>query len=85
MDAPGDKGMVGQWHRPGDALRETQARIESILRLDYETFVNASFFLRTNPTARQLLSGAGGKMVGKNQHQGAAYVFTRSGSTPPSR
>ena len=27
-------------------LRETQARIESILRLDYETFVNASFFLQ---------------------------------------
>jgi len=27
-------------------LRETQARIQSILRLDYETFVNASFFLQ---------------------------------------
>ncbi len=27
-------------------LRETQARIEQILRLDYETFVNASFFLQ---------------------------------------
>lgn len=27
-------------------LRETQARIESTLRLDYETFVNASFFLQ---------------------------------------
>ncbi len=27
-------------------LRETQARIESILRMDYETFVNASFFLQ---------------------------------------
>ena len=26
-------------------LRETQARIEQILRLDYETFVNAAFFL----------------------------------------
>ncbi len=26
--------------------RDTQARIESILRLDYETFVNASFFLQ---------------------------------------
>ena len=26
--------------------RETQARIEHILRLDYETFVNASFFLQ---------------------------------------
>jgi exonuclease SbcC len=26
--------------------RETQARIEQILRLDYETFVNASFFLQ---------------------------------------
>jgi exonuclease SbcC len=27
-------------------LRETQARIEETLRLDYETFVNASFFLQ---------------------------------------
>ncbi len=27
-------------------LRETQARIEAILRLDYDTFVNASFFLQ---------------------------------------
>ncbi len=27
-------------------LRETQARIEQILRLDYETFVNVSFFLQ---------------------------------------
>lgn len=27
-------------------LRETQSRIESILRLDYETFVNAAFFLQ---------------------------------------
>ena len=26
--------------------RETQARIEDILRLDYETFINASFFLQ---------------------------------------
>ena len=28
------------------ALRETQAKIENILRMDYETFVNASFFLQ---------------------------------------
>jgi len=27
-------------------LRETQARIESILRMDYDTFINASFFLQ---------------------------------------
>jgi exonuclease SbcC len=27
-------------------IRETQARIEQILRLDYETFVNAAFFLQ---------------------------------------
>ena len=26
--------------------RDTQARIEQTLRLDYETFVNASFFLQ---------------------------------------
>ncbi len=28
------------------SLRETQARIEQILRLDYETFINVSFFLQ---------------------------------------
>jgi len=28
------------------SLRETQSRIESVLRMDYETFVNASFFLQ---------------------------------------
>ncbi len=28
------------------SLRETQARIEQTLRLDYETFINASFFLQ---------------------------------------
>ncbi len=40
-------GLTGAW-RPltEHSLRETQARIESILRLDYETFVNASFFLQ---------------------------------------
>jgi exonuclease SbcC len=30
----------------GDSLRNTQALIEHTLRLDYETFVNASFFLQ---------------------------------------
>ncbi|MCJ7432434.1 MAG: SMC family ATPase, partial [Anaerolineales bacterium] len=30
------------------STRETQARIEQILRLDYETFINASFFLQGN-------------------------------------
>ncbi|MBI4730840.1 MAG: AAA family ATPase [Chloroflexi bacterium] len=28
------------------SLRETQARVEQILRLDYETFINVSFFLQ---------------------------------------
>lgn len=37
----------GQW-RPltEKTTRETQARIEQTLRLDYETFINASFFLQ---------------------------------------
>ena len=30
------------------STRETQARIEQTLRLDYETFINASFFLQGN-------------------------------------
>lgn len=46
--------------------RETQARIQSILRLDYETFVNASFFLQgkadtfsqQRPTDRKRILGS---------------------------
>jgi exonuclease SbcC len=47
-------------------LRDTQARIEQILRLDYETFVNVSFFLQGRadqfaqqpPTRRKEILGA---------------------------
>ena len=47
-------------------LRDTQARIEHILRLDYETFVNVSFFLQGRadqfaqqpPTRRKEILGA---------------------------
>ena len=39
--------LAGAW-KPltGSTLRETQERIESTLRMNYETFVNASFFLQ---------------------------------------
>jgi DNA repair protein SbcC/Rad50 len=48
------------------ALRDTQARIEQILRLDYDTFVNVSFFLQGRadqfaqqpPTRRKEILGA---------------------------
>lgn len=37
----------GKWKTlTGHTLRDTQAQIEHTLRLDYETFVNASFFLQ---------------------------------------
>ncbi len=37
----------GNWHPLTErSMRETQARIEQTLRLDYETFINASFFLQ---------------------------------------
>src|SRR5689334_16462047 len=40
-------GLEGTWRPLTErTLRETQARIESILHLDYDTFVNASFFLQ---------------------------------------
>ena len=47
-------------------LRDTQARIEHILRLDYDTFVNVSFFLQGRadqfaqqpPTRRKEILGA---------------------------
>ena len=47
VPSQGVYGLSGAW-RPltEHTLRETQSRIESILRLDYETFVNASFFLQ---------------------------------------
>jgi len=38
---------IGTWKPLTErTLRDTQARIEQILRMDYETFVNASFFLQ---------------------------------------
>ena len=36
----------GPWALTERTLRDTQMRIEGTLRLDYETFVNASFFLQ---------------------------------------
>jgi exonuclease SbcC len=49
--ATGEKLL--RWPQPGNwkpltgsTLRETQARIESTLRMNYETFANASFFLQ---------------------------------------
>ncbi len=48
-----DRGQPSTVHGPSTwrplterTLRDTQARIEQILRLDYETFVNVSFFLQ---------------------------------------
>lgn len=46
-DVGGDKAQAGEWRPLTErTLRDTQERIESILRLDYDTFVNASFFLQ---------------------------------------
>jgi exonuclease SbcC len=43
----GSNGAPTTWKALTErTLRETQARIEEVLRLDYETFVNASFFLQ---------------------------------------
>lgn len=44
----GNGGMLsGSWKPLTErTLRETEARIQSTLRLDYETFVNAAFFLQ---------------------------------------
>jgi exonuclease SbcC len=43
----GEDGAPAGWKALTErTLRETQARIEQVLRLDYETFVNASFFLQ---------------------------------------
>jgi len=42
-----DKGTDGTWKVLTEQnMRATQAKIESTLRLDYETFVNAAFFLQ---------------------------------------
>ncbi len=49
-----ERGAVGSPDEPTEiwrplterTLRDTQARIESVLRLDYDTFINASFFLQ---------------------------------------
>jgi exonuclease SbcC len=45
--APIKGSSGGQWKSlSGHSLRETEALIEKTLRLDYDTFVNASFFLQ---------------------------------------
>ncbi len=55
-----------RWHNLTErTMRETQAQIQNILRLDYETFTNASFFLQgkadqfttQNPTNRKKILG----------------------------
>jgi len=47
QQTPDNQGSNHTWKPLSErTLRETQARIESTLRLDYETFVNASFFLQ---------------------------------------
>lgn len=46
-ESPGADPGPGSWRPLTErTLRETQARIEQVLRLDYETFVNVSFFLQ---------------------------------------
>jgi exonuclease SbcC len=46
MDRPSST-INGQWKALTEkTTRDTQARIEQTLRLDYETFINASFFLQ---------------------------------------
>jgi exonuclease SbcC len=45
--AEGRRRKAGQWKALTEkTTRDTQARIEQTLRLDYETFINASFFLQ---------------------------------------
>jgi exonuclease SbcC len=46
-NADADPGSKESWRALTEkGVRETQARIEQILHMDYETFVNASFFLQ---------------------------------------
>ncbi len=46
-EAPTAHNPPGRWRPLTErTLRETQERIEQILRLDYDTFVNAAFFLQ---------------------------------------
>lgn len=48
LDAGQNSGLAtGRWKPLTEkSTRETQARIERVLRMDYETFINASFFLQ---------------------------------------
>ena len=58
------------------ALRETQSRIEQTLRLDYETFINAAFFLQG-----KLIEEGPGKQLFTNPHDKRTedYVTGRFG------
>jgi exonuclease SbcC len=45
--SPEDRLSTGKWKPLSErTLRETEARIQQTLRMDYETFTNASFFLQ---------------------------------------
>ncbi|MBI5825331.1 MAG: SMC family ATPase [Chloroflexi bacterium] len=47
LDGGNQKAESGKWKALTEkTTRDTQARIEQTLRLDYETFINASFFLQ---------------------------------------
>ncbi len=47
INQDGPAGQPGTWKPLTESsLRETDARIEDTLRLDYETFINAAFFLQ---------------------------------------
>ncbi|HLF04146.1 MAG TPA: SMC family ATPase [Dehalococcoidia bacterium] len=55
----GDPGASGWQPITGNSVRETQARIEQVLGLDYDTFINSAFLLQgradefTNKTAAE--------------------------------
>ena len=63
---PGEGQPAGWRPLTERTLRETQSRIEQVLRLDYETFVNAAFFLqgkadqftRQSPSKRKEILGS---------------------------
>ncbi|MGH2583269.1 MAG: AAA family ATPase, partial [Anaerolineales bacterium] len=89
--SPRDKSTVLEFHIQTEenmwkaltehALRETQSKIRETLRLDYETFVNASFFLQgkavqftQNAPAdrKRILSSVLGLEIWERYRQGAA-------------
>ena len=80
-------GEGGRWKPLTEkSLRETEERIQRILRMDYETFINASFFLQGKADQfAQQRPGDRKRILSKHPGPGSLGGSTASGPRPSAR